>query len=393
MTDNDKRDDAMATDGPQGSGNAGPGPGQPYPGGEEAGVATGQPYPGGAATQEEAGTAEEHGRRRVIGTPPPATARRLLAPEPPDGAVTPRELPAEPADPRRAKRAERVVALFFTLSFLGSAGFIASYVIFQVHTVNRTTASNLGLGISMSVAFLALAAGAVVWVRNVMPVVELTEARKPLRSPEPDRKAFTETFTEGTEASQFVKRPIIRRTLLAAIAPLTLAPLVLLRDMGPLPRQALRHTAWKAGSRLVVMGTNAPLRPGDLSPGSLITVIPEGIADNQDELAKAAVIIIKFRPEELFSPTRMDWTVEGIVAYSKICTHVGCPAALFEHTTNHILCPCHQSTFNAPRGAEVIFGPAPRPLPQLPITTNSQGYLVAQSDFHEPVGPSFWELG
>jgi len=85
--------------------------------------------------------------------------------------------------------------------------------------------------------------------------------------------------------------------------------------------------------------------------------------------------------------------VDGIVAYSKICTHVGCPAALYEHTTNHILCPCHQSTFNAPHGAKVIFGPAPRPLPQLPLTTDSEGYLVAQSDFHEPVGPSFWELG
>ena len=173
MTDDDKRDDAMA----QGSGEAGPRPGQPYPGGEEAGVAPGQPYPGSGpgqpgetASQHQAGGSEGHGRQRVIGTPPPATARRLLAAEPPDGAAAvQREIPMEPNDPSRAKRAERVVALLFTLSFLGSAGFIASYFIFQVHSVSRTTASNLGLGISMSVSFLALAAGAVVWVRSVMP--------------------------------------------------------------------------------------------------------------------------------------------------------------------------------------------------------------------------------
>jgi len=89
----------------------------------------------------------------------------------------------------------------------------------------------------------------------------------------------------------------------------------------------------------------------------------------------------------------MNWTVDGIVAYSKICTHVGCPVALYEQTTHHILCPCHQSTFDATRGAQVLFGPAARPLPQLPIGTDAEGFLVATSDYHEPVGPSFWERG
>ena len=89
----------------------------------------------------------------------------------------------------------------------------------------------------------------------------------------------------------------------------------------------------------------------------------------------------------------MNWTIDNIVAYSKICTHVGCPVALYEQTTHHILCPCHQSTFDAANGANVIFGPAPRPLPQLPLTTDAQGYLVSQSDFTQPVGPSFWERG
>ncbi len=90
---------------------------------------------------------------------------------------------------------------------------------------------------------------------------------------------------------------------------------------------------------------------------------------------------------------RENWNVGGIVAYSKICTHVGCPAALYEQTTHHILCPCHQSTFDALDSAKVIFGPAARPLPQLPIGVDSEGYLIAKSDFNEPVGPSFWERG
>ncbi|MFC7587604.1 ubiquinol-cytochrome c reductase iron-sulfur subunit [Nonomuraea antimicrobica] len=81
------------------------------------------------------------------------------------------------------------------------------------------------------------------------------------------------------------------------------------------------------------------------------------------------------------------------MAYSKICTHVGCPAALYEQNTHHILCPCHQSTFDATDGAKVIFGPAARPLPQLPITVDSEGYLIAQGDFEVPVGPSYWERG
>ncbi len=354
------------------------------------GSAAGGSVAGGSAAEEQRPRAR---RRRKIGTPPPAYARRMLgdghAPEPED-----RELPAEPADPLAARKAERIAALCFLISFLGSAAFIAAYVIFQVRSVDQAFRSNLALGLSMTVAFLALAAGAVVWVRNVMPYVQLTEERHPLASTDEERREFATTFTESTEATQVVKRPLLRRSLLVALGPLALAPLLLLRDLGPLPRKRLRRTAWKKGTRLVVQSTNLPIRAADFStPGSLITVIPEGTGEDLNAVAKAATIIIKFRPGELQHPTVMNWTVDGIVAYSKICTHVGCPAALYEQTTHHILCPCHQSTFDATKGAKVIFGPAPRPLPQLPITVDGEGYLVAQGDFAVPVGPSFWELG
>ena len=237
-----------------------------------------------------------------------------------------------------------------------------------------------------------------------MPDVELTEERHDLRSDETDRQAFQQTFKEGAGYSQFVKRPLIRRTLMLGTLPLLAAPVVLLRDIGTAAAApSLRHTVWSPGRRLLLYGSNQPITPADFSaPGSMITIVPDGYQDNDDELTKAAVILIKFRPGELDIPTRMagstlvgtmNWTVDNIVAYSKICTHVGCPVALYEQTTHHILCPCHQSTFDAAKGAEVIFGPAARPLPQLPLTTDSQGYLVAKSDFNEPVGPSFWERG
>jgi ubiquinol-cytochrome c reductase iron-sulfur subunit len=333
---------------------------------------------------------------RVIGTPPPAEERTLLGTaeaEQPDPA--PRELPADPADLAGAKRAERIIAALFILSALAGIGFIAAYVGLEVRTnLVAVLRSNLALGISMSVAFLALAVGGVLWVRTVMPDVELTEERKPLASPEDSRQAFAETFRESTEASGFVKRPLLRRTLILASLPLVAAPVVLLRDLGPLPGTSLRHTVWRKGLRMVIAGTGRPIRPADFSsPGGMITVIPEGYADDDDAIAKAAVIIIKLEPGQLKYPTNLNWTVDNIVAYSKICTHVGCPVALYEQTTHHILCPCHQSTFDATQGAQVLFGPANRPLPQLPMGTDSEGYLVALSDFKVPVGPSFWERG
>src|SRR5271166_4266191 len=354
---------------------------------------------------------------RVIGTPPPSP--RLLGStavaDGGDGDGAGEVAEAEgaehivglpPDDPRviaHAKRVERIVAACFIFAFIAGCGFIAAYIGLGVHTVDKTLRSNLALGTSLGLALAALGLGALLWVRHLMPDVELVEERHELRSDEKDRKAFEGYFKEGTANSQFVKRPLVRRTLMLGTLPLLAAPIVLLRDLGPLPGTSLRHTVWSPGRRLLVAGTNTPLTPAEfIVPGSMITIVPEGYTDDQDALIKATVILIKFRPGELQIPTRvqgstlvgtMNWTVDNIVAYSKICTHVGCPVALYEENTHHILCPCHQSTFDATTGATVIFGPAARPLPQLPLTTDAQGYLVAKSDFTQPVGPSFWERG
>jgi ubiquinol-cytochrome c reductase iron-sulfur subunit len=352
--------------------------------------------------------AEPEGRRaphRVIGTPPPAQARTLLAEDAAGEPPAARELPPGPEDPARAKRVEKLVAACFIIAGLAGLAFLVFYGTIGVDSLTGALHSNLALGSSMALMFLLLGIGATLWVRHLMPTVELTEQRHPMASTPQERAAFKETFEEGAETSQFVKRPLVRRSLIAATLPLAVAPIFLLRDLGPLPGTSLDFTVWRKGLRLLVYGTGRPITAAEFnSPGSIISVGPEGYLDNDDDMAKAAVTLIKFRPGELvFGPNARpggatvpntvvpNWTVDNIVAYSKICTHLGCPAALYEQTTHHILCPCHQSTFDATRGAKVIFGPATRPLPQLPIGVDAQGYLIALSDFNQPVGPSFWE--
>jgi len=350
---------------------------------------------------------EPLGPRRVIGTPSPAPKAVDTHAEPDQPAFS-----AEPENTKHAKNVERVVAALFVLAFLAGCGFIAAYIGLEIgqstipkgaNAVVAAMRSNYALGTCLAIALLALGAGSLIWVRHLTPNIEIAEERHDLRSAKEDRASFKRDFAEGAAISQVTRRPLVRRTMLLATAPLALAPLVLLRDLGPLPQTDLRYTVWRKGLRAVTLGGSRPLRPSDMStPGSMITVIPEGYADDDNALAKAGVILIKLAPGELHIPTNhnggtvvssMNWTVDNIVAYSKICTHVGCPVALYEQTTHHILCPCHQSTFDAANGANVIFGPAARALPQLPLMLDSEGYIAAASDFVEPVGPSFWERG
>ena len=363
-------------------------------------------------TEGHPGPAAPH---RVIGTPPPSP--RLLgstavAEDSGDaGEVAETDGEAHivglpPDDPRvivHAKRVERMVAACFTFAFIAGCGFHRR--LRRPRGAHRRQDPALQPGPGHLAWPRARRAGPRRAAVGAAPDAGRRGRRGAARaaSDPKDRQAFEETFKEGTANSQFVKRPLVRRTLMLGTLPLLAAPVVLLRDMGPLPGTSLRHTVWSPGRRLLVAGTNQPLTPATFSaPGSMITIVPDGYVDDQDALTKATVILIKFRPGELDIPTTtqggtligtMNWTVDNIVAYSKICTHVGCPVALYEQTTHHILCPCHQSTFDAAHGAEVIFGPAARPLPQLPMTVDAQGYLVARSDFTQPVGPSFWERG
>jgi ubiquinol-cytochrome c reductase iron-sulfur subunit len=164
---------------------------------------------------------------------------------------------------------------------------------------------------------------------------------------------------------------------------------------------------WTKGMRVVRDVVGTPIRAADLEIGDLVNAVPEALfaVDEEGEpeiegvelqvaKSKAAAIVVRMEPDEIIpGEGRENWSVDGVICYSKICTHVGCPISLYERTTHHVLCPCHQSTFDLADSARVVFGPAARALPQLPLGVDEEGYLVALSDFTEPVGPSYWERG
>ncbi|MBB1253706.1 cytochrome bc1 complex Rieske iron-sulfur subunit [Streptomyces alkaliterrae] len=306
-------------------------------------------------------------------------------------------------DERAAKRSERVVALFFTISMLATVAFIVSFVVFPIDKIfylwplGHISALNFSLGLSLGVALFAIGVGAVHWSRTLMDGTEIVQERHPIDSTPDEKAAALATFSKGAEDSGLGRRKLIRNTMFGALALVPLSGVVLLRDLGPLPEDKLRHTMWRKGLKLINMNTGQPLRPEDISVGSLSFAKPEGLEEGSHdfhrEIAKAALMLVRLEPGDIKDKQELDWSHEGIVAYSKICTHVGCPVSLYEQQTHHVLCPCHQSTFDLSDGARVIFGPAGHPLPQLAITVNDEGELVARGDFAEPVGPSFWERG
>jgi ubiquinol-cytochrome c reductase iron-sulfur subunit len=303
-------------------------------------------------------------------------------------------------DPKAAKKAERVVVLLFFASIVGTFFAMTAYFAFPITTGDLASVrlNNLFLGIGIALALLSIGIGAVHWGKQLMDDHEGIDIRHPVRGPEHVRQRAVEIFDIANKESGFGRRPLIRNALFTALAALPFPAIFLFRDMGPAsgtPAEAYSHTMWKKGTRLTIDPTGVPIKASDVTLGSVFHVIPEGLLESSDmleEKGKAAVLLMRLLPQDLHvRPSRRTWNYDGIVAYSKICTHVGCPVALYEQQTHHLLCPCHQSQFDITHEAAVIFGPAKRPLPQLPITVDSEGYLVAQSDFHEPVGPSFWE--
>jgi ubiquinol-cytochrome c reductase iron-sulfur subunit len=249
------------------------------------------------------------------------------------------------------------------------------------------------MGMAMSLLFIGF--GAVHWAKTLMPDQEVIAYRHEMRSDDSDRGEFVKAAKEGAELAGLGRRPLIKRTLAAAAGLAGLPAILLLRDLGPLPGNALNETTWKTGTRLVTDPGDRPIKASDLEVGGVAQVMPElpaGKKRTLEDIAKDAVLLIRLRPSEFqLDPERLSWTHEGIIAFSKICSHMGCAVALYEQTTKHLLCPCHQSTFDVTRAAKVIFGPAARPLPQLAITVDADGYLIAKQPFTEAVGPSFWE--
>lgn len=314
-------------------------------------------------------------------------------------------------DEAAEKRAERQVATLFGLSILLTLLFCVSYFYFDIgdepDVVLGFGASNVFLGLCMGLALLLLGIGVIQWARKLMSDHEMIEYRHSGASSPEDREETLAALAAGTEESGIARRPLIRNSLLGAMGALGLLALIPLRDLGPLPGDKLHETIWKKGMRVVQDVDGTPIRPADMEVGQLVNGEPaiffeenaegepviEGVELNVEK-AKAAVILVRMQPDDITpAEGRENWGVDGVLCFSKICTHVGCPISLWEQQTHHLLCPCHQSTFDLADNGRVIFGPAARPVPQLPLAVDDEGYLIATSDFTEPVGPSFWERG
>src|SRR3954447_4405616 len=351
----------------------------------------------GADVPPKARPARKVGRKPL--TPQAADAQEAMFTRPSDEDGT-HAVPAEafgiehdPAqvDPREDKFAEMQVSALFLLAALAVVAFVVAFILID-QTSNLGRDMNLALGGTLTLALVGLGAGLCLWAKKLLPHDKAVQERHDFFSPEEEELATEDTFLKGFREMGLGSRRTPRRSLLTAAALLPIPALLLLRDLGPLPHSRLRRTGWHKGTRLIDAESKLPLKLGDLEIGGIATVMPEGATD-PDTHALSPTVLIRFAPGEIRSKKQQAWGVDNHVAYSKICTHAGCPISLYEQQSHHLLCPCHQSTFDMADDANVIFGPAARRLPQLRITVDSDGYFVAQSGYVAPVGPSFWERG
>jgi ubiquinol-cytochrome c reductase iron-sulfur subunit len=274
----------------------------------------------------------------------------------------------------RRANVERLVATAFVISILAGLGLGAVYW-------NGGQPQLEGMLLALSLGGIGI--GMVAWAKKFLPNEEVEEERKPIESTEEDVAAFTRDYEQGEE--QIGRRRLLTRLLLGAIGSLGLAALFPIRSLGPRPGRGLFETAFGSGVR-VVNGDGDPVKPADVGPGVVVTVWPDGAVGDAD----SPTLLIGVGDPELFTEETRQGTVDGIVAYSKLCTHTGCPVGLYQQEERLLLCPCHQSTFEVLNGAAPIFGPATRALPQLPLDLDGEGYIIATGDFESPAGPGFW---
>ncbi|SHN42274.1 ubiquinol-cytochrome c reductase iron-sulfur subunit [Cryptosporangium aurantiacum] len=304
------------------------------------------------------------------------------------------------AGTKREKRIERTIAFLLILTGLAALAFIVVYVAWPYEYEQGRGPDKLYtplLGFTMGTALFALGAAIIVWVKKLMPEEVAVQDRHD-NNPNLDERALTAaTIMNMVDETGIKRRPLLKGALAVGAAPLGLMAIVPLGALIKDPHgddQPLWTTGFKEGVRLV-RDDGTPIRPGEVSAGGLETVFP-GIPHGTGlKYADSPTLLIHLREEDAreFKPRKGFENAHygNYFAYSKICTHAGCPASLFEQQTNRLLCPCHQSQFDVKDSCRPIFGPATRRLPQLPITVDEEGYFVAQSDFKEAVGPAFWE--
>ncbi len=296
------------------------------------------------------------------------------------------------------RRAERQVAAAFTGAGLSALAFMVIFVAWpwEVETAgggfDLSTLYTPLLGLTMGLAITLIGIGVVLWAKKLMPYEIAVQERHEGASPEIERQTTAATLIGVGNATGIARRSLIKRSLGFGATMLGLMAIFPLGGLIKKPGAALFETPWEPGMRLLTLA-GLPIRPDDMRPGALQTVFPpvEGGTRSADGVA----MLIRLLPQQVTDfrarEGQEDFRWNDFVAYSKICTHAGCPVSLYEQETARILCPCHQSQFDATDGAKSIFGPASRSLPQLAVEVDDDGYFVAKSDFIEPIGPAFWE--
>ncbi|MGO4956463.1 cytochrome bc1 complex Rieske iron-sulfur subunit [Luteococcus sp. Sow4_B9] len=314
------------------------------------------------------------------------------------------------ANPAAANRVARQIIGMLALSMLCSILFVVVYFGMPKDTIVNfgpfhSNAQSVLLGLTGGLAVLLIGFSTIHWAKQLMNDTEVIDLRDPIASNEADHEEMAAAWQAGVEDSGIGRRKVIGGMLAGAAGLVAIPAVVSLADMGPHPGKGTRaatieKTIWAEGIKLVNDITFEEIKASDLEIGQMVNAAPANLEElaHEDHVefhrarAKAAIIIVRMNPDSIKVPeSRKDWQVNGILAYSKICTHVGCPISLWEQKSHHLLCPCHQSTFDLGDSGVVVFGPAARALPQLPITVDNEGYLVARSDFTVPVGPSYFE--
>ncbi len=315
-------------------------------------------------------------------------------------------------NPHADKHAEGRVVVAFAVSALAALASLVSYFAIPLGIKIQfgsfeSSLHNVVFGTTMGLAIFLIGVGAITWARNIMSDEELIQERHAPYSDDQTRTDAMVMLSEGVRDSGIARRKFVMGSLGGALGLFALPLVITLADMGPWPTarkraQTIERTIFAEATpqkpiRLVNDISWKPIKASDVEIGQLINAQPENLenfhgVEYQQEKAKSSIIVVRMDPASINIPaSRKDWQVSGILCYSKICTHVGCPITLWEQQTHHLLCPCHQSTFDLGNSGHVVFGPAARSLPQLKIGVDTEGYLIATQDFTVPVGPSFFE--
>jgi len=270
----------------------------------------------------------------------------------------------------------RITAVSFIASALSSLSLAGVYV-----AGGHPQWEGLLLGVSMG----GIAVGLALVAKETLPRGPFEQERALLPGEDEEREAAEQVFAEGAEPLE--RRSFLTKLIGLAFGSLGVAALFPIRSLGTKPGRDLFHTPWAEGLRLVTED-GLPVLADRLAVNGVLTVFPQGHTDAAD----AQTVLIRL-PADAEPPGPEDASVEGFVAFSKVCTHAGCPVGLYQADSRELFCPCHQSAFAVMQGAVPTGGPATRPLPQLPIGIDEQGYLIALGDFPEPIGPGFWNRG